>query len=146
MTDHTNLIEKLYIEAHNDGYKDRPESAISAEAKKNLRDALEAQQPVAQSAPQQEQSAFETWLENTCPSGDATEVQRQWEASYDYQEWLEQQTVAQEQPVAQPAEAPDCRTCKNLKSNLAGGHWCQFICTNGDQYQPAPKVVLWRTE
>jgi hypothetical protein len=56
-----------------------------------------AQQP----APQQEQDAFETWLENTCPSGDVTEVQRQWEASYDFQEWMEQQAA---QPVAQPAE------------------------------------------
>ena len=48
--------------------------------------------------------------------------------------------------------APDCRTCEykyepeNAKrtycvQSLSGVH-----CTNGDQYKPAPKVVLWRTE
>ncbi|AZS78763.1 hypothetical protein ELS24_10100 [Achromobacter spanius] len=31
-----------------------------------------------------EQSAFERWLERTCPSGDVESVQRQWEASSDY--------------------------------------------------------------
>jgi len=30
------------------------------------------------------QSAFERWLERTCPSGDVESVQRQWEASSDY--------------------------------------------------------------
>jgi hypothetical protein len=36
--------------------------------------------------------------------------------------------------------APDCRTCEYFKSVV-----CES-CTLGDQYQPAPKVVLWRTE
>jgi hypothetical protein len=51
------------------------------------------------------------------------------------------------QPVAQPAEAPDCRTCdyyvrfEGCTRNEKFGR-----CTNGDKYQPAPKVVLWRTE
>jgi hypothetical protein len=41
--------------------------------------------------------------------------------------------------------APDCRTCERL-------HKCSSPlnpvknCTNGDKYQPAPAVVLWRTE
>ena len=50
--------------------------------------------------------------------------------------------------VAEPK--PDCRTCENFfdrqrKNNRYG---CEFLvtCTNGDQYKPAPKVVLWRTE
>ena len=43
--------------------------------------------------------------------------------------------------------APDCRTCENLVRGV-----CSYEvltgnrCTNGDQYQPAPAVVLWRTE
>lgn len=35
-----------------------------------------------------EQSVFEDWLECVCPSGDGTEVQRQWESSSDYLDWL----------------------------------------------------------
>jgi hypothetical protein len=31
-----------------------------------------------------EPSAFENWLESTCPSGDAESVQRQWENSSDF--------------------------------------------------------------
>ncbi|MBR8657301.1 hypothetical protein KDH83_28690, partial [Achromobacter sp. Marseille-Q0513] len=31
-----------------------------------------------------EQTAFERWCDRMCPSGDANEVQRQWEASSDY--------------------------------------------------------------
>lgn len=47
---------------------------------------------------------------------------------------------------AQPP-APDCRTCENYDAGgNAMGHKCVMRCTNGDQYQPAPKVVLWRTE
>jgi hypothetical protein len=39
--------------------------------------------------------------------------------------------------------APDCRTCVHIavrKDNCFQG------CTNGDKYQPAPRVVLWGTE
>jgi hypothetical protein len=48
----------------------------------------------------------------------------------------------------QPAEAPDCRTCKNLDHGACtfGILTTYMRCTNGDQYQPAPKVVLWRTK
>ena len=42
--------------------------------------------------------------------------------------------------------APDCRTCENLGSCREDAKWLRNYCTNGDQYQPAPKVVLWRTE
>lgn len=45
----------------------------------------------------------------------------------------------------QPAQpAPDCRTCR-FYAQLQGC-WRAVMCTNGDQYQPAPKVGLWRTE
>ena len=43
--------------------------------------------------------------------------------------------------------APDCRTCADydrLEACLRAPRY--GVCTNGDQYQPAPKVVLWRTE
>ncbi|WP_313064707.1 DUF551 domain-containing protein [Achromobacter animicus] len=39
---------------------------------------------VAPGDAQDEQAAFERWLERTCPSGDVEAVQRQWEASSDY--------------------------------------------------------------
>ena len=45
--------------------------------------------------------------------------------------------------------APDCRTCWHLHTSDHGDspYECtsKSDCTNGDQYQPAPKVVLWRT-
>jgi len=37
-----------------------------------------------------EQAAFEEWLARVCPSGDVTEVQNQWLASSDYEEWASQ--------------------------------------------------------
>ena len=44
--------------------------------------------------------------------------------------------------------APDCRTCEQYRE--ADGI-CEYPlnhglkqCTNGDQYKPAPKVVLWK--
>jgi hypothetical protein len=42
---------------------------------------------------------------------------------------------------------PDCRTCKNYEAEgNAMGYQCLMNCINGDKYEPAPKVVLWRTE
>lgn len=42
--------------------------------------------------------------------------------------------------------APDCRTCVN-RFDLYYSSECGYSlsCTNGDKYQPAPAVVLWRT-
>ena len=40
--------------------------------------------------------------------------------------------------------APDCRTCENYESGQCGFDWSG--CTTGDKYEPAPKMVLWRTE
>lgn len=37
--------------------------------------------------------------------------------------------------------APDCRTC--AKGGMLD---CTEGCTNGDKYEAAPAVVLWRTE
>ena len=48
--------------------------------------------------------------------------------------------------LAQPP-APDCRTCEHRDGTFCGNRIHRGIrCTNGDQYQPAPQVVLWRTE
>ena len=40
--------------------------------------------------------------------------------------------------------APDCRTCHYYA--CLDGCFVSTGCTNGDKYQPAPAVVLWRTE
>ena len=49
-----------------------------------------------------------------------------------------------------PAPAPDCRTCWHLHTSDHGDSpyecTCKSDCTNGDQYKPAPNVVLWRTK
>ena len=42
--------------------------------------------------------------------------------------------------------APDCRTCLSNRSFTHNICRSLKVCTNGDKYQPAPKVVLWRTE
>ena len=48
------------------------------------------------------------------------------------------------------AAQPDCRTCANYLIHPAFGVKCLVpigdVCTNGDKYQEATKVVLWRTE
>ena len=43
--------------------------------------------------------------------------------------------------------APDCRTCESFAHDDDHPQ-CKLWdgCTNGDQYKPAPAVVLWRTE
>lgn len=41
---------------------------------------------------------------------------------------------------------PDCRTCTHLDRLPHSCGIASLRCTNGDQYQPAPRVVLWRTE
>lgn len=47
------------------------------------------------------------------------------------------------------AQAPDCRTCWYLHTSDHGDNryecTSKSVCTNGDKYQPAPAVVLWRT-
>jgi hypothetical protein len=52
----------------------------------------------------------------------------------------------------EPAAQPDCRTCRSFINDMAGIRCGKYPfktslhCTNGDQYQEATKVVLWRTE
>ena len=53
--------------------------------------AMLAASPQPQPVQPSEQAAFEVWLHRVCPSGDVTEVQRQWEASRELAEWLESQ-------------------------------------------------------
>jgi hypothetical protein len=60
-------------------------------ANRVYRDMIAAAPPAPTSHPiptgatgEDEQSAFERWLERTCPSGNVESVQRQWEASSDY--------------------------------------------------------------
>ena len=48
-------------------------------------------------------------------------------------------------PVEQPAQ-PDCRTCYHLRMGYCRVFHRGFVCTNGDKYESAPAVVLWRTE
>ena len=56
-----------------------------------FRDQVEASpaQPVQPS----EQAAFEDWIHRVCPSGDVTEVQRQWEASSEFSDLMDSQTA-----------------------------------------------------
>ena len=51
-----------------------------------------------------------------------------------------------QEPARQPA--PDCRTCSSLDEDevCARKRRGMGICINGNQYQPAPALVLWRTE
>lgn len=40
-----------------------------------------------------ESAAFEEWLSRECLSGDAEEVQRKWESSHEFREWLDDFTA-----------------------------------------------------
>lgn len=55
--------------------------------------------------------------------------------------WVERQRM-QPEPFA-----PDCRTCQLKEScEYDAKVWNRCYCTNGDKYEEAPAVVLWRTE
>ncbi len=49
------------------------------------------------------------------------------------------------------APQPDCRTCAHYRMGYCHS-WVGYPaniesnCTNGDKYEAAPRVVLWRTE
>ena len=61
---------------------------------------------------------------------------------HDWEDWPEDSReafIALQQPPA-----PDCRTCEYLR--LCTAREALPKCTNGDKYQEATKVVLWRTE
>ena len=49
--------------------------------------------------------------------------------------------------LATQPPAPDCRTCvTRFDADYSSECGYSLSCTNGDKYQPAPSVVLWRTE
>lgn len=54
---------------------------------KNNADVCAAPAAPVSTVEQDEQAAFERWFDRTCPSGDVEAVQRQWEASSDYDEF-----------------------------------------------------------
>ena len=66
-------------------------------------------QALAQPVNADEQAVFEDWLHRKCPSGDVTEVQRQWVASSEYADYLEQ-------ALAQPV--PDVAAMKQERDEL----------------------------
>lgn len=41
---------------------------------------------------------------------------------------------------------PDCRTCTKYRDSFCTTEFEMLDCINGDQYKPAERVVLWRTE
>jgi hypothetical protein len=63
---------------------------------------------------------------------------------HDWEDWPKD---SREAFAALQAAQPDCRTCEHLIDSYSKSD-CDSIedCTNGDKYQPAPAVVLWRTE
>lgn len=83
---------------------------------------------VADEGAKDEQAAFEEWFERTCPSGDVESVQRQWEASSEYEDLHAEapaagdaralafvQEVAQQKP-----EKPDhWSSCGQCASNIS---------------------------
>jgi hypothetical protein len=92
-----------------------------------------------------EQSAFERWLERTCPSGDVESVQRQWEASSDYADFhapaagdAQNLTLAQKYEdacIAANANARDAEryrwlrdhACNSLHVTRDGDHACNYL-------------------
>jgi hypothetical protein len=56
--------------------------------------------------------------------------------------WLQHAHILRLESALNNAQ-PDCRTCHYFRDLECIN---EIDCTNGDKYQPAPKVVLWRTE
>ena len=85
------------------------------------------------------------WLSADCTKCGATcgEVRIQTLGEGTKEEWVAQAQRDAIEVWNTRKTAPDCRTCNWLPECDDG---MQLGCTNGDQYQPAPKVVLWRTE
>jgi hypothetical protein len=95
----------------------RLEPFVGGLGKAILRELQEAQQPVAQPAYDEAALIAKGWRLQDC------KVCGESASAY----------------VSPPA--PDCRTCLYNKHPENCADWC----TLGDRYQPAPKVVLWRT-
>lgn len=113
--------------------------------------ALEAQ--VEQAAQPSEQAAFEDWLHRVCPSGDVTDVKRQWEASSDLAEWLESQRtedvlidgVAYTVPIEVACELLHLHMALLTKpAQAAQPVMVQFRWTNpGDNPNPTEDEMKW---
>jgi hypothetical protein len=70
--------------------------------------------PKAEPAEDAVQAAFEAWLTRTGPSGDVTEVQRQWEASSDYADLFTTPQADSAQPVADRSAEAQALTLRSL--------------------------------
>ena len=68
---------------------------------------------------------------------------------HDWEDWPKD---SREAFIALQTPAPDCRTCEHMWIDIELGadestsRCDSALCVNGDKYQPAPQVVLWRTE
>ncbi len=83
-----------------------------------------------------EQTAFEKWLYDKCPSGDVESVQRQWLKSYEYAEFAEklEQAAQIEQMRQQLAAAlAACKLKDEALSDMRSG-WRYIRETYGDLY------------
>jgi hypothetical protein len=94
------------------GVETIPMRVISEGALNELLDQKEdtTQPKQEQGEPVDEQAAFENWLYRVCPSGDVESVQRQWEASTDFEEVLAKQkqgSTTCDNPVAWGMEGKD---------------------------------------
>lgn len=63
-----------------------------------------------------EQDAFEDWLEKERPSGDVTEVQRQWESSIELAEFLDEQREQVEPERVPLTQELAVRTCEVINA------------------------------
>jgi hypothetical protein len=62
-----------------------------------------------------EHAAFEEWLSSECPSGDAEEVQRKWESSHEFREWLDDFLAEETTPKPGDRVLAWCDGCLNRR-------------------------------
>lgn len=94
------------------------------------------------------------WLSADCTKCGATcgEVRIQTLGEGTKEEWTAQAQRDAIEVWNARKPAPDCRTCEHMWIDIELGNdestsRCDSaLCVNGDQYQPAPTVVLWRTD
>lgn len=110
-----------------------------ATLKQAVRDAYEEAMTTKDQAIANQRADFEAWCKvvGHDTTKDHKHSELYWYAETDsaWQAWKE---------ANKPA--PDCRTCDYRSLDSDENDYCLQKCTNGDQYQPAPAVVLWRTE
>jgi radical SAM protein with 4Fe4S-binding SPASM domain len=74
---------------------------------------------------------FNTWVSR----------QRNWTDILRAQAWAAFQEGYYQAPQSKPT--PDCRSCK-WKDHCKGG--VDMACTNGNEHEAAPAMVLWKTK